>query len=212
MTCIIPCFKAFLCLHRYLHERTMRFMSEQHKAKQPYENLGKRLKNLRSKRRETLLEVSGAVEIDSDQLSTYENGLQRPSEDILALLISYFDMKEEDADKIWELAGYGTTRSDNNSSFQSDQILNAPQLVVVPVDPRVVYTDLVHVVVNNYGVVVNFMQNAGPNNQPMAISRIGMSKEHAKSLIDVLTNTLEQHENPPPPKQLPESRNKKTQK
>ena len=57
---------------------------------------------------------------------------------------------------------------------------------------RIVYTDMVQISVNNYGVVINFLQGAGINNTPLAVSRIGMSKEHAKSLLDVLSNTLKQ--------------------
>ena len=60
-----------------------------------------------------------------------------------------------------------------------------------------------HVMVNNYGVVVNFMQSAGPSNQPLAVSRIGMSKEHAYSLLEVLQNTLEQSSKPKEVKQIP---------
>jgi hypothetical protein len=49
---------------------------------------------------------------------------------------------------------------------------------------------MVHVTVNNFGVVLSFMQNIGPHNQPIVVSRLGMSKEHAKSVVDVLSRTL----------------------
>jgi hypothetical protein len=61
---------------------------------------------------------------------------------------------------------------------------------------------MIQVMVNNYGVIINFMQGAGPANQPLAVSRVGMSKEHARSVLEVLQKTLDQAENPATPKQL----------
>ena len=70
---------------------------------------------------------------------------------------------------------------------------------------------MVHVMVNNYGVIMNFMQGAGPNNQPLAVARIGMSREHAKSVLEVLQKTLDQADEPPAePKQLESPHDKNT--
>ena len=82
---------------------------------------------------------------------------------------------------------------------------------VSPEDARIVYTDMVQVMVNNYGVIMNFMQGAGPQNQPLAVSRVGMSKEHAKSILELLRATLEQseQEDPQVQRQLPHSTQKK---
>lgn len=155
----------------------------------PFKSLGGQLKFLREKRQESLADVSGAVEIDPDELHTFEQGINRPGEDILLLLISHFATKEEVATKLWELAGYdqeelpmqqmanSVNDSFNNSSSNTN---NVP----------ILYTDIVHVMVNNYGVVMNFMQTSGSNNQSQAISRIGMSKEHAQSVLEILQKTL----------------------
>ncbi|MCX6729702.1 MAG: hypothetical protein NTV95_03595 [Candidatus Saccharibacteria bacterium] len=70
----------------------------------------------------------------------------------------------------------------------------------MPVDLRIVYTDTAHVMVNNFGVVMNFMQTNGNGGQPLAVSRIGMSKEHAQSLIKMLQQSLKQAENQEAPK------------
>ncbi len=180
-------------------------MSDKNKADNPFKPLGEQLKHMRSKRNESLGEVSGAVEIDADQLSSFEQGQKCPSEDILLLLISYFGVKEDEATKLWELAGYTSKGMPAEHMMNDDQGGVVSQVMVMPMDARIIYTDLVHVMVNNYGVVVNFMQGAGPNNQPLAVSRIGMSKEHAYSLLEVLQKTLEQAEKPKEIKQLPES-------
>ena len=164
-------------------------MSTENK-KRPYKPLGSHLKQMREKRSETLAEVSGAVEIDSDSLIAFEEGIERPVEDILLLLISHFSAKEDQATKLWELAGYDQNELPTQNMVNNTEGQAQNGVVVLPGDARIVYTDMVHVMVNNYGVVMNFMQTAGPNNQPLAVSRIGMSKEHAQSVLEVLQKTL----------------------
>jgi hypothetical protein len=48
--------------------------------------------------------------------------------------------------------------------------------------------------VNNYGVVMNFMQGGSPNSSPSSVARVGMSREHAKSVLKILQTTLSQTE------------------
>jgi DNA-binding XRE family transcriptional regulator len=166
----------------------------------PYKRLGLSLKQMRVRRQESLAEVSGAVEIESDFLSAIESGAERPSEDVLALLISHFSVRDEIARRLWELAGY-----DINSDAGTDDVDSTAQqnaVMIMPMDLRIVYTDMVHVVVNDYGLVMNFMQTGGAGNKPLAIARVGMSREHARSVLDVLQKTLAQSE----PKHLPAPR------
>ncbi len=177
------------------------------RGKFPYRLLGSRLSEIRKKSLETIHEVSGAVELESDEITRFEAGEKRPSEDILSLLIDHFDIKDEDADELWELAGY-------SASAASVDLPQMPTLVVVPNDTRIIYTDTANVTVNNFGVVMNFMQN-GANNQPLSIARIGMSLDHAKSVLEVLGKTIAQAEAAKTPKSLPsgivkETSNKKS--
>jgi transcriptional regulator with XRE-family HTH domain len=176
-------------------------MSQKHNTEYPFGSLGSRLKKMRVGRQESLAEVSGAVEIDIEMLTLIEEGKERPAEDILLLLISHFAVKEDEAVKLWEMAGYTGHQLPAGPIQQDDSGLS--QVVAMPADTRIVYTDMVHVMVNNYGVVMNFMQGAGPHNQPMAVARIGMSKEHARSVLEVLQKTLDQSE----PKGLPAPEN-----
>ena len=46
---------------------------------------------------------------------------------------------------------------------------------------------------------MNFMQGNSVEGQPMIVSRLGMSKDHAKSVLEVLKQTIELNEQ----KQLP---------
>lgn len=159
---------------------------------EPYKKLGIKIKSLREKAQETLGEVSSAVELHIDELSKIEQGITRPSEDILSLIISHYDLKDGQAEILWKLAGYD--KSDLLDAEATIDPVAAQTVLVTAFDARIVYADMVHVMVNKYGVVLNFMQGAGPNNQPLAISRIGMSKEHAKSVLEVLQKTLDQVE------------------
>lgn len=154
---------------------------------------------------ETLAEVSGAVEIEINDLASFELGKKRPEEDILLLLISHFGAKDDEAVKLWELAGYNMSKIPG-TNMQNDSDGHVKQgVVVMPSDARIVYTDMVHVMVNNYGVVMNFMQGSGPNMQPLAVARVGMSREHAKSVLEVLKNTLEQAEQTDFSKKMPKT-------
>jgi len=81
-------------------------MSNTKNPQLPYKPLGAVLKKMRVSRQESLAEVSGAVEIDVDTLQIIEQGSIRPNEEILSLLISHFDIKDSEADRLWSLAGY----------------------------------------------------------------------------------------------------------
>lgn len=190
-------------------------------SKQPFASFGEALKKLREQTSESQIEVSGAVEIDITSLESYEIGETRPTEDILILLIQHFDLEGDEASELWRLAGYGAMSHDQSQYFMNDDFggTKSTQTVLVgPEDARVVYTDMVQVMVNNYGVIINFMQGAGTGNSPLAVSRIGMSKEHAKSIIDVLTttldqaHTLEQEQKSKSPKHLPSGQTERDKK
>ena len=148
--------------------------------------------------------MSGAVEIDAALLNQIEIGQTRPSEDILLLLISHFSVKEDVALHLWELADFESDDLPVKSSSNDDSN-DRPVALVTPEELRISYTDMVHVTVNNYGVVINFLQSTGPTNQPIIVSRVGMSKEHAKSVLEVLQKTLH-------PKSLPSPKNNNDKK
>ena len=80
----------------------------------PYETLGTQLRKLRERKRESVAEVCGAVEIDEKDLSLIETGTERPSEDILLLLISHFALEDDKAAELWQLAGYDKPQADEH--------------------------------------------------------------------------------------------------
>jgi hypothetical protein len=164
-------------------------MEDRKSQKSPYRPLGRRLKALREKAKESLAEVSGAVEIDVRELASFELGQARPNEEVLLMLISHFSTQDEEAVQLWELAGYGVTKV-SSAQMISDVSVSAH----VSNSNPILFTDVVDIMVNNYGVVMNFMQSSGPNAKPNAVARIGMSREHAKSVLQILQVTLNQTE------------------
>jgi transcriptional regulator with XRE-family HTH domain len=161
-------------------------MSEK-KQEQPYKKLGDRLKTIRQKLHESVSEVSGAVEIDELMLQRIEQGKERPSEDILMLLISHFGMREDEAAGLWQLAGYDQPRGDDH---HSDSNNDKATILVMAVDPRVIYSDGVQVDANKNGVVISFSQNNGSQGT-LTTAKIGMSREQASSVIQALQQALE---------------------
>lgn len=175
------------------------------RGRTPYQQFGRRLTEIRKRYQETVPEVSGAVELEVDVFARFESGEDRPSEDVLMLLINHFNIKDDEADELWELAGYSI------QDALHDDMPQIPTLVMVPTDNRIVYTDTAHVSINNFGVVINFMQNS-MNAQPSAVARVGMSLEHAKSVMEVLSKTIAQAESAKTPKSLPSKVSSKPQK
>jgi transcriptional regulator with XRE-family HTH domain len=168
------------------------------RQEQPFRQLGERLKTIRQKLHESVAEVSGAVEIDEPTLQRIEQGNERPSEDILMLLISHFGMRDDEAAGLWQLAGYDQPRNhdhDTNTSDDSNQ--GRATILVMAVDPRVIYSDGVQVTANRNGVVISFSQANGSNT--LTTARIGMSREQAGAVIHTLQEALGRSE----PRQLP---------
>jgi transcriptional regulator with XRE-family HTH domain len=182
-------------------------MSEK-RQEQPFRRLGESLKGIRRKLQETVAEVSGAVEIDESVLQEFEQGRARPTEDILMLLISHFNMRDDDAESLWALAGYDPARLRGEVDAEEPPQQNRNTLLVMAVDPRVIYSDGVHVQAGPSGVVLNFGQSTGSPRQPLIISRIGMSRDQAYNVLNALTDALSHSE----PRQLPFEGQEKNQK
>ena len=190
---IIPQELALVCIWKY-HVCRM----AEYGADYPYKTIGWHLKFAREQRKESLAEVSGAVEIDERTLVRIENGMQRPSEDVLLLLISHLNLEDAEATSLWELAGYEDEDEPQQqavTSFHSDM--------------RVIYTDMVHVMVNDYGVVLNFMQGNGASSQLNGVARVGMSKDHARRVLEMLQAALNQPKPKAKAKYLPAPKTKK---
>lgn len=54
----------------------------------------------------------------------------------------------------------------------------------------ILYTDNVFMSTNEYGVVLDIAQKLGPTNKARIVSRVGMSREHAKKFVNELGKLL----------------------
>jgi len=62
--------------------------------------------------------------------------------------------------------------------------------IEVPSNLVISYTDFIHMTTNEYGIVLDFGQRMGPTNKVGIVSRVGMSREHAEALKNLLVNEL----------------------
>lgn len=177
--------------------------SYQHaKHETPYQPLGFQLKQMRERQQESLAEVSGAVEINIDDLERIEAGQDRPSEDILSLLINHFDVQEYEAVQLWNLAGYDGLLS-NHETGQGGSMSRQPAVMIIAVDVRTMYSDTAQIFVNEAGVVMQFSQAAITGQTNIPVARVGMSFEQAQQVLDSLQLAMLQAKYLRGPKGLP---------
>ena len=152
---------------------------------QPFKVLGEKLRIIRQKLHESVAEVCGAVEIDEQSLQRIEQGSERPSEDILLLLINHFGMQDDDAANLWQLAGYDEPNDHQDHSHAQSETQNRTMVMIMAVDPRVIYSDGAQVTANTSGVIIGFSQGVGTP-QAITTAKIGMSREQAYALMRTL--------------------------
>jgi transcriptional regulator with XRE-family HTH domain len=161
-------------------------------ANTPFITLGSHLKYVREQSRQSLIEVSGAVEIDEQRLERIEAGIERPAEDILLLLISHFGVADREAVQLWELADYDSDMPDQikpDSSPDAAQFTAKNVVMLVGFDTRTIYSDGLDVIWNKSGMTLNFTQATGKP-QDLSVARVGMSYEQAEQVLQTLQKAV----------------------
>jgi DNA-binding XRE family transcriptional regulator len=166
-------------------------------SKKPFASLGCHLKTVREQSRRSLAEVSGAVEIDQHELEQIEAGRQRPEEEVMLLLISYFDVQDQEALQLWKLANYDSDLSDHLQIDQADAIAGnglpltgKPMVMLLALDVRTMYSDGLDVTVNPAGITLQFTQAVANQSQPAPVARIGMSHKQAELVLKTLQQAM----------------------
>jgi hypothetical protein len=59
-----------------------------------------------------------------------------------------------------------------------------------PESTPVLYTDSIFMTSNEFGIVIDFGQKLGPTDETRIVSRVGMSREHAKKFLGELGRML----------------------
>lgn len=160
-------------------------------ASTPYITLGSHLKYVREQSRQSLIEVSGAVEIDAQRLERIEAGIERPAEDILLLLISHFGVADREAVQLWELANYDSDMPEQiKPDSGADQQFTAKNVVMlVGFDTRTIYSDGLDIAFNKAGLTLNFTQATSPS-QGLSVAKVGMSYEQAEQVLHSLQRAV----------------------
>ena len=155
-----------------------------------YEAFGARLRFLREQWQQSLKDVCSTLEIDEKTLRDYESGSKLPTPEVLDMFISHFLLTEDQAQDLRELV---EDQRDEADAVGLDDLLSKQLVMFMPIDTKIVYTDSMQATVNDNGVVLQFMQQAG-NGQALPVSRVGMSRQHAERVIKVLQETLKHHD------------------
>ena len=154
----------------------------------PFTSLGKHLRYVREQSQESLAEVSGAVEIEEQTLARIEAGEERPTEDILLLLISHFGVQDQEAVHLWELADYSGELPDQLRA-DIDVPANAKVVMLLAMDMRTMYSDGLDITSGPAGLTLNFTQ-VNAKQQPNPVARVGMSYEQAQLVLTQLGKAL----------------------
>lgn len=155
----------------------------------PFLPLGNHLKYVREQSRESVAEVSGAVEIDEQHLERIEAGLERPAEDILLLLINHFQVQDREAVQLWELAEYDSDIPDEIKSSDTSGLNGKPMIMLLAMDVRTMYSDGLDVMVNPAGVTLHFTQAVSAT-QLAPVAKIGMSHHQAEQVMRTIEQAL----------------------
>ncbi len=158
-------------------------------TEQPFVELGNHLKYVREQAKQSLAEVSGAVEIEEQHLQRIEAGLERPAEDILLLLISHFGVKDREAVQLWELAEYKNGLPEE-IRLEGATDNGKPVLMLLAIDVRTMYSDGLDVTVNPSGVTLQFNQGVSGPQTTAPVARVGMSHQQAEMVIKTLQQAL----------------------
>lgn len=170
--------------------------------REPYAAFGAKIKYLREQWRQTTTEVSTTLEIDEDLLKQIESGRILPADGLLDMLISHFLLTEEQAEDLRTLAIDSESQTAEGLASGIEEMLMKQIVMYMPVDNRVVYTDSMKATVGNHGVVLQFMQSQ-PDGKSNTVSQVGMSREHAEKIVEIIQKTLDHHDQSGKTKFLP---------
>jgi hypothetical protein len=174
---------------------------------QPYRAFGAKIKHFRQQWKQTVSDVSGTLEIDEIFLKEMESGKVLPNENQLDMIINHFLLTSEQADELRGLARTQVDQSAENLIGGVEDMLMKQLVMYMPIEQRVIYTDGMNVTVNRHGVVLQFTQNTGTSDKAKSnvVCQVGMSREHAEKVVQVLKKTLSEHDKNHKSKHFPSS-------
>lgn len=164
-----------------------------------FKSFGNIIRSYRDKRGETITQAAKVMGMGRSYLSKLEHGHEQPSQKILSDLVSHYSLSKVEAIHLSELAGYeggvvavNPIQRKEVFKMEKKQIPKGKKFkeIKVPDNIQVLYSDSVFVTSSQWGVVFDFAQNVGSTNTQNVVARIGMSKEHARALMNVIQKRL----------------------
>ncbi len=160
-----------------------------------------KLRKVREEQKYTLEQVANAIGVSKVYLSNLENGYEKPSSATLGKLREFYKLNKDFAFEATETANDSSLSSSDTSKEVSSmpeeqkqkpagQTQTQTLQIKVPETLNVLYSDSAFVTASRFGLVFDFAQTVGPTNQQNVVARIGMSKEHAESLMRVLQQKI----------------------
>ena len=179
---------------------------------QPFKAFGAKIKHFREQWKQSLDEVSNTLEINEILLQEIESGKILPSDNLLNMMINHFLLTEEQSDELRQLANLHDSQSPESLAGGIEDMVMKQIVMYMPLDQKVAYTDGMNVTVNRHGVVLQFTQTQESKIKPVVVSQVGMSREHAEKVVEVLSKTLKEHNRGRRSKFLPSSKPKNKNK
>lgn len=74
-----------------------------------------------------------------------------------------------------------------------DKTKNQPGQIQIDINldkTPILYTDIVYMTSNDDGLVLDFAQKLGPTNKVRIVTRVGMSRQHAKKFLNELSKLV----------------------
>lgn len=139
---------------------------------------------------ESVEELALAIETESATIKEVEAGLLVPTGDMIELIARHYSLREQEARRLFELAGHKKSDFDMNLETTDIDFAQLSKDYDVLISP-VFYTDKADVASNKAGIVINFVQNGPSGDKPIVISRVGMSHQQAENVIRELQASLE---------------------
>lgn len=163
-------------------------------------NNGILLRAYRKKAGMTLRAAEKIAGIDHSLIGKFESAERKPSREALVKLGQAYQLTRDQLIELISLFDYvpkNFTDSFKLKRREVTYVMNKPEPTaqdmnfnVDPARTPVLYADSIYIKSNENGVGLDFAQQIGPSNQFNIVARIGLSKEHARRLIDQLEGLL----------------------
>lgn len=163
-------------------------------------NLGLFLSSKRKQNNFASSVVAEKIGVSASYYSRIENGKERPSTDALENISKLYDLAPEDILLLKQFAGYEPVNATNSQPQTINTEDNAKGFppINVKIDPeknRILFSDGMYISISDNGVVFDFGQKVGPNNEQVIVARIGVSYRHAEKIHKLLGEQLENAKN-----------------